>query len=187
MIAELPAQDGYPLVLRSVWVGLELKAHGHREAYEAAMNRSLAWFAARPASTLGANQPYDRARTFYYAERWSEAATLFEALSAGAPDNIDYRGYWAVALAQLGRHDEATEIDRWLEHLDRPFLRGAHTRWRSAIAAALGDEDEAVLLLQQAIRDGVTRAYFHHRDPEWETLQDYRPYLELMGPEWRYR
>jgi tetratricopeptide (TPR) repeat protein len=182
VIAGLPVQEGYGLELRPVWVALELKAHGHREAYEAAMDRALAWFAKRPSSSLGDNVPYDRARAFYYAERWSDADTLFAALIAESPDNVDYRGPRGVALAHLGRREEALETERWLAQLDRPFLLGDNTRWRAAIAAALGDRDGAVRLLQQAIAEGVTHGTWQHRDPEWETLREYRPYQELMRP-----
>ena len=76
------------------------------------------------------------------------------------------------------------ETDRWLEQLDLPFLRGAHTRWRAAIAAALGDRENAVRLLEQAYLEGMVLGIRHRQDPEWRSLQDYPPYLELMGPEW---
>jgi len=84
----------------------------------------------------------------------------------------------------LGRRDEALEIDRWLAQLDRPFLRGAHTRWRAAIAAALGDRAAAVQLLDQAIEEGIDLGYLHlRRGPEWESLRDYQSYQLLMRPE----
>jgi tetratricopeptide (TPR) repeat protein len=182
VIGGLPVQERYGLGMRPVYVGLELKAHGHREAYESAIDLALSWFATRPASSLGGNVPYDRARAFYYAEHWSDADTLFAALVAEAPDNLDYRGYRAVALAHLGRREEALGTDRWLAQLDRPFLLGDNTRWRAAIAAALGDRDGAVLLLQQAIDEGVTYGTWYHRDPEWETLRDFPPFQELVRP-----
>ncbi len=182
VIAGLPVQEGYGLGLRPVYVGLELKVHGHQEAYEAAMERALSWFATRPASSLGGNAPYHRAMAFYYAERWSDADTLFAALCADAPDNLDYRGYRAVALAHVGRREESLETERWLAQLDRPFLLGDNIRWRAAIAAALGDRDGAVRLLQQAIAEGVTYGMWYHRDPEWEPLRDYPPFQELIRP-----
>jgi hypothetical protein len=52
----------------------------------------------------------------------------------------------------------------------------------AAIAAALGDSGGAVQLLQQAIQEGIRLGYYHHRDPEWETLRDYRPFQVLMRP-----
>lgn len=47
-----------------------------------------------------------------------------------------------------------------------------------------GGRERAVRLLQEAYGEGMYLGYEHNRDPEWETLQDYRPYRELMGPEW---
>jgi tetratricopeptide (TPR) repeat protein len=178
MVADLPVQPEYSPGQQTALIALELKVLGHREAYEAVMDRALDWFAARPASELR----YWRGQAFYYAERWSDADTLFAALSGAAPDNLDYRGYRGVALAHLGRREEALETDRWLERLDRLFLLGTHTRWRAAIAAALGDRAGAVRLLQQAFQEGMDLGYYHHRDPEWETLRDYRPYQEFMKP-----
>jgi TolB-like protein len=164
--------------LQTAFIALELKVLGDHDAYKAVMERSLAWFAARPSNELRDH----RGRAFYYGERWSDADTLFAALSVEAPADLDYRGYRGVALAHLGRREEALESDRWLEQLDSPFLRGGHTRWRAAIAAALGDRVGAVRLLEQAIQEGVDLGYYHHRDPEWEILRDYWPYLELMRP-----
>jgi len=87
-------------------------------------------------------------------------------------------------LAHLGRDEEATEVDEWLEQLDLPFLVQARaTRMRAAIAAALGDRIGAVDLLKTAYREGMQLGYYHHRDPEWEPLRDYRAYQELLTPE----
>jgi tetratricopeptide (TPR) repeat protein len=151
---------------------------GHDEASRAATDRALAWFAARPATELR----HHRGRVFYYARHWSDADTLFEALSAEAPDSLDFRGYRGVALAHLGRTEEALEIGRWLEALNGRYLRGAHTRWRAAIAAALGDRAEAVRLLEQAYQQGMWLGHFHRRDQEWDVLEDYRPYQEVLRP-----
>jgi tetratricopeptide (TPR) repeat protein len=180
VIDGLPVQPGYSPGQQMTFIAIELKALGLQDAYESVMERSSAWFAARPASELR----HARGWAFYYGEHWSDADTLYTSLSAEAPDNVDYRGYRAVALAHLGRREEALEIDEWLRSRTSSFLQGNHTRWRAAIAAALGDRAGAVQLLQQAYQEGMNLGWSHNRDPEWETLRDYRPYLELMGPEW---
>jgi tRNA A-37 threonylcarbamoyl transferase component Bud32/TolB-like protein len=178
VIDGLPLRPGYSPGMQMTWIGLELKVLGLRESYEAVMDRALAWFAAQPASELR----YHRGRTFYYAERWADADTMFAALIAELPDNFDYRGHRGVALAHLERREEALEIDRWLEQFDSPYQKRFLTRWRAAIAAALGDKVQAVQLLEQAIQEGMDLGYFQRRDPEWETLRDYPPYRELMRP-----
>ncbi len=183
-IADLPVHEWYSLGLQLARTALELEAHEHHAEYEATMVQALGWFASQPASEMRE----DRGRAFFYAQRWIDADTLFAALIADAPDNVDYRDYVdyrgirGVALAHLGRREEVLEVDNWLQELDRPYLRGSKTRWRAAIAAALGDRDRAVRLLQQAIREGVTHRIWQHRDPEWEPLRDYPPSQELMRP-----
>jgi tetratricopeptide (TPR) repeat protein len=185
LIADLPPEPvelGYMYSpgMQTAYVALELKALGRREAYERVMDRSLAWFAAQPADSLRGW----RGQALYYAERWLDADTLFGALIRDEPYNFEYRGYRGAALAHLGRREEALEIDRWLEQLDLPFLVQAQvTRWRAAIAAALGDRILAVQLLGNAYDQGMHLGYFHHREPEWESLRDYRAYQELLTPE----
>jgi DNA-binding SARP family transcriptional activator/TolB-like protein len=178
VISDLPVRDGYPFGLQLVWTALELKTHEHNEEYEATIDRTLGWFASQPASEMR----FDRGRAFYYSERWSDADTLLAALIGDEPENVDYRGFRGVTLAHLGRTVEAMEADHWLAETDQPYLRGLNTRWRAAIAAALGDRALAVRLLQQAIDEGVAHGIWQHRDPEWEPLRDYRPWQELMRP-----
>jgi tetratricopeptide (TPR) repeat protein len=178
VIAGLPAQQGYSPGLRPVGVALELKLHGHREAYETVINRALAWFASQPSD----EERYNRGRTFYYAGRWEDADTLFAALIEDSPDNLTYRGFRGATLAHLGRRDAAMAIDRWLSELEQPFMRGSNTRWRAAIAAILGERERAVRLLQQALREGSYYGTSLHRDPAFESLRDYRPFQELFRP-----
>jgi tetratricopeptide (TPR) repeat protein/TolB-like protein len=173
-----PGLPWYSPGILAAFVALELEAMGFDEASRAEMDRALAWFEARPADELRDH----RGLTFYYASRWSDADTLFEALSREAPDNVDYRGIRGVALVHLGRTDEAMEISRWLEARDGRYLVGMHTKWRAAIAAALGDRAEAVRLLEQAFQEGMRLGHFHRREPEWDSLEDYRPYQEFLRP-----
>ena len=45
-------------------------------------------------------------------------------------------------------------MDERLRDARRPFLMGAHHRWRASIAAAEGRTEEAVRLLDLAVRQG---------------------------------
>ncbi|UCG86061.1 MAG: tetratricopeptide repeat protein, partial [Gemmatimonadota bacterium] len=184
LVADLPVQPEalgflYSPGLQTLGVAIVLKAMGRLQDYERVMDRALDWFAAQPSDELR----MERGQAFYYAERWSDADTLFAALIEAQPNNISHRGHRGVALAHLGRREEALEVDRWLAELEWPYMQGAHTRWRAAIAAALGDRIGAVQLLQQAYQEGMRLGFFHYRDPEWESLRDYRAYQELLTPE----
>jgi hypothetical protein len=63
--------------------------------------------------------------------------------------------------------------------------------WRARIAAALGERERAVELLEQAFREGQTRDYFgmygpgmawFRQDPHFESLRDFSPYATLLRP-----
>ncbi len=182
MVSDFPPQPAglpwYSPGLQTAFVALELEAMGLDEASRSAMDRALAWFEAQPTTELRNH----RGRVLYYARRWSDADTLFEALSEEFPDSLDFRGHRGVALVHLGRDEEALETVRWLEALDGRYLVGAHTRWRAAIAAALGDRVEAVRLLEQAFQEGMRLGHFHRREQEWDVLEDYRPYQDFLRP-----
>ncbi|MFC1639259.1 BTAD domain-containing putative transcriptional regulator [Gemmatimonadota bacterium] len=177
-IGDLPVQEGYQLSIQLIRTALELKVHGYRGRFQQTMDRALTWLASQPATEMRDKL----GRGFFYAERWIDADTLLATLIDEVPGDVELRGMRAVALAHSGRREEATAIEQWLEELDRADLSGAHTRWRAAIAAALGYRDRAVRLLQQAIREGVAHGIWQHRDPEWEPLRDYPPFQELMRP-----
>ena len=104
-----------------------------------------------------------------------------------SPDEHDRQIAVSLALTHfIGRSlsefgAEALDIDTWLQSQEGKFLRGTHTRWRAAIAAALGDRRGALQLLHQAHQEGMGLGWDHHRDPEWEPLRDYQPYREMMG------
>ena len=62
-------------------------------------------------------------------------------------------------------------------------LLGLHTLGRAAIAARLGEPEQAVSLLRRAVIEGVRFGAVLHSDPDLTTLTDYPPYQELMRPE----
>ena len=180
VIAELPSQAGPSGIPGSQMarIALELDVLGYQEAAQETLDRALAWFTARPADSLR----FERAQAWYWAERWSDVDTMFVALLENAPVNLSYRGPRGVTLAHLGHRDRALEIDRWLEQLERPYLLGTNTKWRAAIAAALGNQEKALQLLQQAYSEGMRLGYEFSRDPEWKPLRDYRPYQQFVRP-----
>jgi len=71
-------------------------------------------------------------------------------------------------------------VVNWPEML----LERAHTLDRARIAALLGDREEAVTLLRQAIEQGVNWGHgvWVHRDIDLESLHDYPPFQELLRP-----
>jgi tetratricopeptide (TPR) repeat protein len=178
VMASLPPQPRYSPGLRGVWAARELRAHGHAEAAARTIAGSLEWFASQPPEA----SRYNRARAFYYAGRFADADSLLASLVEEAPENLEYLGYRGVTLAAQGRRDEALAVSEQLLGMDRLNVRGRHMGWPARIAAALGDADEAVRLLDQAFRVGFPFSVGLHREPWWDPVRDGPAFQALIRP-----
>jgi hypothetical protein len=117
------------------------------------------------------------------ADRCDEAYSVAKPLSQDIPAGIAYRGLVGIIAACRGDQNEALEMSQWLAALDRPYLRGAHTMWRLAIAAALGDGENGVALFRRAATQGRVRPRpWDYRWPAFEPLGDYPPFQEFLRP-----
>ena len=165
----------------------ELRAHGNKAEARPILDRAVAWHEERPPEEAAtANHRYGYALSLYQSERWEEADALFRELSTEFPTSVTYRGYLAVIAARLGDVQAAHEIDEQLAAVDRPYLLGFHTYWRSRIAAVLEDRQSAVRLLRDAVAAGSPyfrgSQYRIHSVIDFESLSDYPPYQELVRP-----
>ena len=140
----------------------ELRWHGQGEPSRTFVKQALDWLKSRPAnesdtvahrSTLG--------RAFSLDERYDDADVVFARLAAEQPETIDYQVVLGMLAAKKGDRPRAEAISRWLQNLDRPYLRGEHTRGRAVIAAWLGEKDRAVALLREALAQGQTCQEMH--------------------------
>jgi DNA-binding SARP family transcriptional activator/TolB-like protein len=164
-------------------VAMELRAHGHAEAADAPLRRAEEWIVSRPDSVSESSDPkWDLARVLYWGEQWERALPLLEELALRGPADPDRLGLLGVTLAHLGRSDEALKVSEALRTLDRPYLLGRNTAWRSRITAVLGDPEGTVLLLRQAYGEGQDFDDWLHRDPAFESVRDYPPFVELVQP-----
>jgi DNA-binding CsgD family transcriptional regulator len=89
------------------------------------------------------------------AECLGEADRQAAVLGWGAPDARPWTADYAEALLELGRIDDAIRvIDRWEQdavQLSRDRVLAEVTRCRGLVAAARGDVEEALSLLEQAV------------------------------------
>jgi len=167
--------------------GAELRAHGYASDARRVVDRAVAWHEVRPQDEAAtADHRYDYARSLYQSERWDEADQLFRELSTEFPTSVTYKGYLGVIAARHGDLQDAHEIDEQLAAVDRPYLNGFHTYWRSRIAAVLEDRESAVRLLREAVAAGSpyfrNSQYRIHSVIDFESLSDYPPYQELVRP-----
>ncbi len=65
-----------------------------------------------------------------------------------------------------------------------PLRERVATLERARIAALLGDREEAMTLLQQAIDKAANYGFgvWLHRDMDFESLRDYPPFQEFTRP-----
>ena len=74
------------------------------------------------------------------------------------------------------------EMSARLGRATEPNISGVHIRWRATIAAALGDRDDAVRLLQEAFARGASHVVAIHREPAFDGMWGYAPWDALLAP-----
>jgi tetratricopeptide (TPR) repeat protein len=161
----------------------ELREHGHHEAYKELANRAVEWFKERLSKQeITETLRSDYARALYGAERWKEAQDEFKALAEQYPDSIGYKGYLGTLAARIGDKATAQQISEELKNIDRPYIMGEHTYWRACIASLLGEQEQAVALLREALSQGQSYGIGLLRDMDFESLRDYKPFKDLLKP-----
>ena len=81
----------------------------------------------------------------------------------------------------MGDREEAIRISEELRKLDKPYLHGLNTYWRSAIVALLGEKEQALDLIRYALEEGRTHSILYW-NIDYESLEDYPPFVELKRP-----
>jgi DNA-binding SARP family transcriptional activator/tetratricopeptide (TPR) repeat protein/TolB-like protein len=160
----------------------ELRAHGQAKAAARALDQALAWYRTRPEAERQEGHRPALAQTLYAAERWADARALFEELAAEQPENVHYLGHLGTLAARRGERREAERIAAALAPSTQPYLRGAHTLWRARIAAQLGDREQALLLLREALAQGQPYGLWLHTDLDLDPLRHQRAFRELLRP-----
>jgi serine/threonine protein kinase len=161
----------------------ELRAHGHAAEAAEIADRALAWYDGQPAAVIARGWRRDlKESLLYLRERWAAAAAVWDSIPVDSAAMVDRLGSSGVLAARLGLADSGRAVSAELARLDGPHLNGQHMLWRARIAAVLGEKDSAVVLLHQALAEGVGYGIWLHRDMDLESLRDYKPYRELVRP-----
>lgn len=163
----------------------ELRVHGHMGEAQNIADRLADWAQKQMPADPTEDQLRGLAGRLYLAQRWDEAGALFKNLAENYPDSrLDF--YYTARLgciaARKGNTEEARKISRELEMLDRPYLLGRNTYRRARIASLLGQKQQAVDLLQQAIREGYRFGIYVIQDQDFLPLKDFPPFQEFVKP-----
>jgi tetratricopeptide (TPR) repeat protein len=160
----------------------ELRWHGYPERSRAFITDALEWLRGRSAKE--SESPGHRttlAQAFFLDERYEDAEAAFGRLAVEEPENIEHRVALGMLAARKGDRAHAEEISRWLQDLDRPYLRGEQTRGRAVVAAWLGEKDRALALLRDALAQGQTCPEMH-ADYLLLPLWNEQAFQELLKP-----
>jgi tetratricopeptide (TPR) repeat protein len=164
----------------AVEASAELRAHGHpKEALE---------MARRVVDELPPNPGRDGWTRWYLAtlmmmaERPDDALALYAELASENPDVAGYVGSHGAMAASLGNGQTARQLSQRLDELADPQLFGLDLYLQAAIAAGLGDREEAVEHLHAALRAGHQFNLSFHRNPFLDPLRGFEPFEEFLRP-----
>ncbi|MCK5379384.1 MAG: tetratricopeptide repeat protein, partial [Acidobacteria bacterium] len=163
----------------AIEASIELRARGHRQESLDYANHAL-----DRTKIQGRENPTDRARALLCAERWDEARRAYEQLAAEKPDEWSYQAQLGIIAARAGEREEALRISNELATV-REVARwenGWPAYYRTRIAAVLGDREQSIALIHEAIDQGFWHFDHLRRDMDLESLRDYPPFQELIRP-----
>ncbi|WP_243304181.1 serine/threonine-protein kinase [Geothrix oryzisoli] len=115
--------------------------------------------------------------------RQKEALALVDARLAKDPGNPDPLSDRGMLLAELGAVAEARAVDAQLAALPpRPGAMPGHPFERACVLAALGQKEQMVELLRQAVMGGSNLAIVLTHDEDFRKFRGYPPFEDLIKP-----
>jgi len=164
----------------------EYRAHGFVEASNQLANRAIAWYESRPDAELTEDRQYNIASALFHAGRWAEARTRFERSARQFKFRVEDEPAILSSLGRIATHAGDTATAR--AYMER--LRSVKPVWkyrgnsfdRALIAAALGEKEMTVSLLQQAFAEGLEYEPRLHRESEFRAMEAYAPLRDLLWP-----
>jgi TolB-like protein len=162
----------------------ELRAHGHPEDARRIAAQGAAWYAAlaedqaaRPAVAV------NRIELLWLAGQLDEARRVADAALAKGSTHLYLTGYRGIVAARSGDLATARSVERELATAGGDTLWRGDVFWlRACIAAQLGDRDEAVALLREALAQGFRDPQSLHVYAFLEPLHGYPAFEELIAP-----
>ena len=162
----------------------ELRAHGFADSAQALVDRWFEEDTSSPFAGSGGLSRQSRANLLYEMGRWDEAARSLATASDDVTDPMFDLGMRGLLAARRGDSTAARRLAEALAHHDDAFAFGAPALWRARIAAALGDDARAIMLLRQAFAQGQggDARYLVHVSRDFDGLRDDAGFQELVRP-----
>jgi tetratricopeptide (TPR) repeat protein len=162
--------------------GVEFKAHGYGEEAAEMLKQALSWLRQRSPEDLQSDSiKYQLAWALISSQNLIEAESILRDLHEFNPESLGYLGSLGIAAARNGDGEEALRISYQIKNWNKPYPFGKDLFWQAAIAAALGEKEQAIVLLRDAISKGQSYSGLYcilTLEPLW----DYPAFIELLKP-----
>ncbi len=164
----------------------EYRAHGFNDASREITNRALAWYESRPASESTEARQFNVVLALLHAGRWSDVrdriARMTRQLKWTLIEEPGVLGLLGRVAAHMG--DTALAQSHMEKLKSMPPMAGyrGNSYQRALIAAALGQKEQAAVLLRQAFAEGWRYEPYLHREIGLQAMQNYPPMRELLWP-----
>ena len=167
----------------------ELRAHGHTDDAQRVLAMLRTQLQQAPASPVT-----DRYRATALQELGEHAAAyaLWQRVHAADSASLEVRGNLGVAAARAGDTARARAMAASIATVREPYAHGRDAMWRARIAAALGDVEQAVMLVGEALAAGYPRFFDPaggpydepelHADPALQPLGRHAAFRALLAP-----
>lgn len=172
---EHPDTSG-PALERAECAALELRAHRAAPTAMLILDR-VAMLRGSAGAATGGDEPclWNLFSGHYYDGRLDDAEAAYSRLLAQDTGSVQAHAALGAIAARRGEQAEVERHDAWLA----AHAGGLFVLARARLAALQGRREEATLLLRTAMQRDIER-HFLHIDPDFESLQTYPPYRELL-------
>jgi tetratricopeptide (TPR) repeat protein len=175
--------DG-PIAVRQI-AASELIAHGYLDAARPLCDTAIALTGQLPDSVRSKDRRL--ASLFAQCGRWAEARPIYERELSKDPANVQLIVQVGVANGFLGNRRMAETMMRRIPMVTDTSAEARNRkrqvlRHRARIAAAMGDKEQAIGFLREAVDLGTVPVFDFHRDRALEALRGYAPYEQLFKP-----
>ncbi len=163
----------------------ELRVHGHMEEAQSIADRLVEWERKQMPDEPTESQLRGFAGRLYLAQRWDDAYEIYTKLSENHSASFFYINYIAregSIAARKGIREEALRISEQLGSIDQPYMFGRPAYLRARIASLLGEKQQAVDFLQQAMREGFRFNVDVIQEQDFFPLKDFPPFQEFIKP-----
>jgi tetratricopeptide (TPR) repeat protein len=163
----------------------ELRVHGYIEEAQTIADKLADWAQKQMPADPTERQLRGLANRLYLAQRWDEANDVYKKLAMNYSDSYNHIFYFAhqgCIAARKGNREDAFRISEKLESMDHPYMFGRHSYLRACIASLLGEKQQAVDLLNKAMREGFRYGIFVKQDQDLLPLKDFPPFQEFIKP-----